>query len=512
MKKDGIKNKESDTLKLVAGKALKKVSTGISGLDEILHGGLPRGRCTIVAGGPGTGKSILGLEFLAFRAQKGSPGIYVTFEERADAIRINAMTFGIDLNALEKNDSLFIFDARPNPEAIVSGDFSIKGMLAIIGAKAAKMGAKHIVFDAIDVLMNLYSDPSRERKEMYLLHNWLLDHEFTAMITVKNEGIPYKDHSFLDFMMDCVILMDAKQLEQVTTRRIRVVKYRGSSYSSNEHPFIFKSGIRVIPLSSALLARTPTQKHVTTGSKELDAMMNGGYMKGSSILLSGESGTGKTTAACMFTQSACANKGKVLFVSYEESQEAIVSNMLSTGINLKPMIEAGYLRFMNFMPEARAADEHLVDTIDAIDAFQPEHVVVDAISACSRMGTKQTAFEFVARLINACKERGNTLLLLNQLERSDEASGEVSGIGISSLIDTALLMQYKRAPEHTRRIIEIVKARGSMHSNKIEDFIITERGIEIGGKSRGNKKPQTGAKSDSGGALRLQKSAKGANK
>jgi circadian clock protein KaiC len=291
-----------------------------------------------------------------------------------------------------------------------------------------------------------------------------------------------------------------------------VVKYRGSSYSSNEHPFIFKRGIRVIPLSSALLARMPTQKHVKTGSKKLDAMMNGGYMKGSSILISGQSGTGKTTAACMFTQSACANKEKVLYVSYEESQEAILSNMRSTGIDLKPMLEDGYLRFLNFMPEARAADEHLVDTIDAIDAFRPEHIVVDAISACSRMGTKQTAFEFVARLINACKERGNTLLLLNQLERADEVLGEVSGIGISSLIDTALLMQYKRTPGQTRRIIEIIKARGSMHSNKIEDFIITEKGIEIGGKARGNKKPQTGAKNDSGGALRLQKSAKGANK
>ncbi|MFA6448970.1 MAG: circadian clock protein KaiC [bacterium] len=508
MEKRSEKSIEANKLNLVASTVLEKVPTGVSGLDEILHGGLPSGRCTIVAGGPGTGKSILGLEFLAFRAQNNIPGIFVTFEERADALRKNAMTFGIDLGALEKSGGLFIMDARPNPEAVVSGDFDLKGMLAIIGGKAAKMGARQIVFDAIDVLLNLYSDPIRERNEMYMLHNWLLDHEFTSLITVKNEGNSYNQHSYLDFMMDCVILMNARQLEQVTTRRIRVVKYRGSSYSSNEHPFIFKNGLRVIPLSSVLLSRTPTMKHVTTGSKKLDAMLNGGYMKSTSILLAGQSGTGKTTAACMFTKSACERKEKVLYVSYEESQEAIVTNMRSTGIDLTPALKSGILRFLNFMPESRAADEHLVDTIDAIDAFKPAHVVVDAISACGRMGTTQTAFEFVTRLINACKERGSTLILLNQLDRSDESSGDVSGIGISSLIDTALLMQYRRTPEQTQRIIEIVKARGSMHSNKIKDFIITEKGIEIGGKLRGKVKPPAGA----GRAASAKKNVKGVRK
>jgi len=493
----GKRSNNANELNLSVGTVLDKAPTGVRGLDEILHGGLPCGRCTIVSGGPGTGKSVLGLEFLAFGAQNGIPGIFVAFEERAEAVRENAMTLGIDLRALEKSGCFFILDARTDPEAVVSGDFDLKGMLAIIGGKAAKMGARQIVFDAMDVLLKLYDDPMLERKELYLLHNWLLDHQFTTLITAKNEDYPqlghsFLGHSFMDFMMDCVIFMNSKQRDQVTTRRIRVVKYRGSSYSSNEHPFIFKNGLRVIPLSSVLLARAPLPQHMTTGSGELDAMLNGGYMRSASIIIAGQSGTGKTTAACMFAKCACARREKVLFVSYEESQEEILTNMLSPGIDLKPAVKAGTLRFMNIMPESRAADEHLVNTIDAIEEFQPEHVVLDAISACKRMGTTQTAFEFVTRIINACKARGITLMLVNQFDRSEGSSGDISGIGISSLIDTTVLMQYKRTEKETRRIIEIVKSRGSMHSNEIRDYFISERGLEIDGNLHGKGKPPVG--------------------
>lgn len=457
---------------------LPKTPSGVQGLDEILNGGLPLGRSTLVAGGPGTGKSIVGLQFLAEGARRGEPGIFVTFEERAGAVRRNAMTLGIDLLEMERKDKLFVLEARPDVSAIVSGDFDLSGLLAILGGKATRMGAKRIVIDAVDILLTLYDNPTRERKELHLLHEWLLDREFTSVITMKTEVSAASRHAFLEFMMDCVIQMDQRSLEQIATRRIRVIKYRGSGFNGNEHPFVIKNGIRIIPLSSVELRHLPMKERVTSGSREFDRLLGGGYQRGACVLLAGPSGTGKTTFASTFARGAAKRREKTLYVSFEESAESLAENMLSPGIDLKPGLKSGHIRFFCTMPESASAEMHLARIYDLMDAFGPDHVVVDAISACLRMGTVQTANEFITRMFNTCKERGNTLLLLNQTTGIGKID-DLTSMGVSSLTDALILLSHRVEGEGMRRHVRILKERGSNHDVRENLFHITDNGIAI---------------------------------
>ncbi len=474
VKKAGLSSSEK-------GVGLRKVPTHIAGLDDILNGGFPEGRTTLLLGGPGCGKSVLGLEFLYRGAMDGSSGIFVTFEERAEALRRNASGFGWDLESLEKGNTLFVLDAHPDPETILSGDFNLKGLLAIIGGKAAEMGARRIVIDAVDILLQLFGDPKRERSELYALNEWLTEQGMISIITSKGTGEKglSSQYEFLEFMADCVLHLDQRVIEQVTTRRLRVIKYRGSGFRSNEHPFIISDeGLIAIPLSTISLKHKILGPKITSGHARLDTILDGGYRRGACVLISGTSGTGKTSLACTFVKAACGRGERVLYAGFEESEESLIANMFSPGIDLRPAVKAGTLEFITAMPEAMGAEEHLMHAIKAIRQFQPDHMVVDAISSCSRMGTEQAAFEYLMRLINTCKQKGITLVLTNQTKGFQEEH-EISGIGISSVADTVIFLRYMDIGGELNRAILVLKARGTNHSNQYRELLITDHGIDI---------------------------------
>jgi len=460
---------------------VQKVATGIAGLDDVLHGGFPAGRTTLLNGGPGTGKSIFGMEFLYRGAVSGEPGIFVTFEEGAEAVHENALSLGWDLAPLEKEGKFFLFGAHVDPQAAISGDFNVKGLLAIVEGKAKSMGARRIVIDALDVLMRVFDNPVRERNELYALHDWLNDHEMTAVLTVKTSagGDIMSRYEFLDYMADCVIQLDHRAMEQVSTRRLRVIKYRGSDFIHNECPFVITgNGISIIPISAVELRHKALGPKMPTGHPRLDTIMDGGYRRASTILISGTAGTGKTTLANTFVVAACERGEKVLYINFEESQEAMVSGMLSPGIDLRPVLRDGKLRVMTAMPEAMGAEEHLFQALRFIEAFQPDHVVVDAMSSCRRMGTKQADYEYLMRLANACKEKGITVLLTNQTTgfRNED---EITGIDISSMIDTVIILRFVEIGGELNRMLMVLKSRGQKAASQYREYVITDHGIDI---------------------------------
>jgi len=462
-------------------KKLPKVSTGIAGLDLVLGGGLPAGRVTLLSGGPGSGKSMMGLQCLIHGASAGLPGILVMFEERAAAVRQNAWSWGWDLARLEKKNKLYLMDARLDPEVVISGEFSIKGLLAILDQRIKAMRAKLILIDAADALLHLYDNPLRERRELYALHEWLLDRGLTAIMTVKT--VPHEEapsrYAFLDFMADCVIHVDQRVTAQITTRRLRVIKYRGSGYGRNEYPFIIdESGINIIPITSNVLQHRPPGPKVSSGRAWLDDVAGGGYKSGTSILLAGTAGAGKTTLACAFACAAGLRGERVLYLNFEESAESMVSNMLSPGLALQPLIKTGTLVVRSYLPEAMGVEEHLFHALKDLDEVQPQHVIVDAISACKRMGSEQAAFDYLMRILNVCKERGITCIYINQTAGLDIVE-EISGIGVSSIIDTIILLRHLPIDGAVTRQLIVMKSRGSKHSEQFHEFRITDRGMDL---------------------------------
>ncbi len=463
-------------------KELAKAASHISGFDELLYGGLPEGRTTLIEGSPGTGKSIIGLEFLYRGAIAGQPGIFIAFEERASAVRRNAGTLGWDLETLEKTGKLAIIEVRLDPQIVVSGGFNLKALVAIIEGQAKDIGAKRIVFDAMDVLLRVFNDPARERTEMYFLHEWLLDHEMTTILTVKSfEGNSIFDrYEFLEFMADCVIKVIQHPGEWVSTRELQVIKYRGSDFGRNAYPFVIQpGGISVIPISEFGLQHQKPGPHISSGNTQMDKILGGGYRKGSSILIAGSSGTGKTTLANTFAMAACARGEKVLFIGFEESEEAMVETMMSPGIHLRPTIKKGLLKIVTAMPEAFGTEKHLIRTFSAINDFKPDHVIVDAISSFERMGSDRAAFEFAMRLVNWCKDRGITLIMAKQSSGGNNDREAISGIGISSIIDSLVWLRFVEERNRLKRVLIAIKSRGSNHSSQYHDFLITDHGIEI---------------------------------
>ncbi len=460
---------------------LPKSPTQIEGLDMILKGGLPTGRTSLIIGGPGSGKSLFGLEFLYHAAQDGEPGIFISFEEQVADLRTNTGTLGWYLEPLEQNGKLFLFDARIDPKAIVTGEFGIQSFLAILNHKIKTMGAKRVAIDAIDVLMRLINDERREQNELLALHQWLSEQKVTALLTVKapRDAVHAQHYEFLDYMADCVIHLDNRMLGQLSTRRLRVIKYRGSGFGSNEYPFVIDPpGITLLPISDIGLSHQALGERISTGLAELDNLIGGGYRRASSVLITGSTGTGKTTLCSAFTQAACASGEKVLFLDFEESEAALVSAMLSSGTDLRLAITNGKLHLLTAMPEAMGAEQHLAHALIAIKEVQPSCVVLESASACKRMGTEQAAFEYLMRMINTCKEMGILILITNQTAGLSSLE-EVSGIGISSLIDSVIQLQLVWNADVMQRKLLVVKSRGSVHSHRHHNIEISDRGINI---------------------------------
>lgn len=460
---------------------LEKALTYIEGLDEVLEGGLPRGRTTVINGSAGSGKTLLALEFLYRGALAGEPGIFIGFEEPLEQLRQNAATLGWDLPSLEKKNSLFLMSGHIKPDTLISGEFSLKGLLASASGKAKETGAKRIVIDALEVALRLFDSPHQVRNELHLLNDWLQKDGLTAILTVRPaiSGISMMYEDFFHSMGDCVILMEGKVLNQINTQRLRVVKYRGSAFGRNEYPYVVTStGLHIAPISTVGLRHKPLGKKISTGHKKLDEILGGGYQRASCVLFAGQPGTGKTILASTFIASACNRHEKALYISFEESEEALVENVFNAGINLKPYILTGNLRFLCTYPEAMGAEQHYIRALSVIKELSPAHVVVDAISACERMGSQQAAFEYLMRLLNACKEKGITILLINQTSSSKDIT-EISGNGISSMVDTVIRLEYHEGYGEITRLLQVIKSRGSAHSNQKREYMVTSEGIKI---------------------------------
>ena len=458
-----------------------KIATDIVGLDEILEGGVPASSLTLLSGGPGTGKTMLGMEFLIRGAEAGHAGIILSFEERAEDLRRYAANLGWKLEELEAAGLLKIIATGVQPEALYAGDFDLRGILAILEQETKAMSAERVLIDAPDVFLRLLDSPAKERVELMMVHDWLRNHGLTTMMTVKasTRGEIGSQYDFLDFMADCVIYLDQRVYEQVTTRRLRVVKYRGSSYSRNEYPFsITLNGVWIIPVTRADLQHRALGESMSSGIQGLDEILGGGYRRNSCTLISGGAGTGKTTFAASFVRSVTEQGERVLYLDFEESWDALISCMLSPGIDLTPAEQNGKLRFISTMPESQGIEEHLIQIYRIIAEFEPKHLVLDALSACRRMGSHHAAFDFLLRLIDHCKREGITTLLTN-LTNSPYGSDEFTGIDLSSVIDTVVILSNQIEGGSFKRQIAIVKSRGRAHSSNVHSFTITDRGVVI---------------------------------
>ncbi len=460
---------------------LAKARIYVSGLDDVLNGGLPSGRTTCINGMAGSGKTLLGLEFLYRGALNGEPGIFIGFEESIRQICENAATMGWDLEALQRENRLFLMDSRLTPDMLRSGDFSLKGLLAVVSGKQREMKATRVVFDALEVALRLFDTPQQVRNEMHVLNDWLHSAGMTSILTLRQranqEASAYEE--FFDSMADCLIRMTTRTVDQSAISRLQVVKYRGSAFSRNEIPYIIgEGGIRLAPISTVGLRHKRPGDRLSSGLSRLNKMLGGGYQRGSCILIAGLPGTGKTILASTFGAETCVRGESVIYIGFEESETAAVGNVLSAGVNLSPHTESGLLRFLTGFPEAMGAEEHYFRALEGIQAAGAKHVVVDAISACRRMGGEQAAYEYLMRLLNACKEKGITIILINQTSSDGEFLG-LSGNNISSMVDTMLHLQYQQCPGETNRVIQILKSRGSSHSNLKHEFAITDEGIRI---------------------------------
>ena len=473
--------------------AIPKEPTRVWGLDEILHGGLPRGRACVISGGPGSGKTIFGLEFLYRSALEGEPGIFISFEEPAEAVRRNALALGWDVPALECEGKLLILDGRIDPAAIRSGEFDIKGLLAILGGQAGAMGARNVVIDAIDGLLHLLDNPRLEREQLEILHRWLLERGLTTVMTMKTLGDgPFSSfYRFLDYMVDCIIELDQRVVGQVSTRRLRVVKYRGSSYERNEFPFVVtERGIRLVPISRHAAWVTADHHVIGTGLASLDEALGGGLLEPSSVLIAGASGTGKTSIASTMAMTAAGRGDPVLYWQFEGPPETMIRRLQSPGIDLQPMVDSGLLRIEAAMPETAGIEEHLLRIMDAVEEHGARMLVLDAISATERISTKTDAYDFLVRITNMCRAAGITCVMTYQAG-NDIAGLDIAGMGMSSLIDTAIILGYREEDEVIHRTLLVLKSRGMAHSNRRYRFQISANGIQL--EPRGETQERKGA-------------------
>ena len=463
-----------------------KSATGIGGFDEITDGGLPCGRTTLLVGGPGSGKSIFATQFLVHGARFcKEPGIFVTFEELPTRIIANFQSFGWNLPELIPN-KLFFLDAQPNPDLIQSGSFDISGMLAVLEAKVLEIGAKRIVFDALDMVTSLLKDASSKRQEIYRLHAWLLAHELTSLITAKTGGdeasADNQQHfGFMQFMVDCSVVLNHRVIQGVSQRNLRVQKYRGNNFDENESPFVIgKDGFNVA--LSRILGRkdiTVSGERLTSGVDRLDTMLGGGYYRASSVLITGFPGTAKTTLSGVFAQACCERGERTMFVSFDSDGSEVVRNLTSVGIQLQRFIDNGLLRVISARTITGSAETLLV----RIKTYAKEHkvscLVIDPVSAFSKPGNESTAHDVAERLIDWSKADGITLVCTSLL---NEAPGQVDGttpLQISTLADTWIHLNYLVQAGERNRGLSIIKSRGTSHSNQIRELILSDTGITL---------------------------------
>ena len=461
--------------------SLPKCPTGIHGLDEITLGGLPRGRPTLVCGGAGCGKTLLGMEFLVRGAtQFGEPGVCLSFEETGQELGSNVSSLGFDLADLIERKKLVIdhilLDRSQMEE---TGEYDLEALFVRLGHAVDSIGAKRVLIDSVEALFAGLDNESVLRSELRRLFRWLKERNLTAVITGERGQSTLSRHGLEEYISDCVILLDHQVTETVLTRRLRVVKYRGSTHGMNEYPFLIEhDGISVLPVTSMYLNHISCNDRVSTGVSALDAMFGGeGYFRGGSILVSGTAGTGKTSLTAHFADAACARGEKCVFFSFEESPDQIMRNMRSIGIDLARWVAKGLLHFHAVRPTTFGLEMHLVKIHKIIDQVKPSIVVVDPVTGLLHAGTESETRSILLRLIDFLKEKQITALITTLT--SGAVAMEQTEIDISSLVDAWLLLRDIESGGERNRGLYILKARGVAHSNQIREFLLTDHGVEL---------------------------------
>ena len=459
---------------------LEKCPTGISGLDDITGGGIPRGRPTLVVGGAGSGKTLLGMEFLVRGARDfDEPGVFVAFEETAGELATNVESLGFDVPGLEAQKKLVIdYIYLERSEIEETGEYDLEGLFVRLGLMFDEIGAKRVVIDSLEALFANLPNEQILRAELRRLFRWLKERGMTAVITAEAGVNRLTRHGIEEYVSDCVIFLDHRVNNQIATRRLRIIKYRGTAHGTSEYPtMIGKNGLSVLPISSLELDYDVSEERISTGVPALDEMFGGqGYYRGSSVLISGTAGTGKTTLAASFVNAACSRGEHCLYLAFEESPSQIVRNMHSIGLDLGRYREEGLLRFSATRSTFLGLEQHLVRIHGEVEESRPDVVIMDPVSNLTPVGTASEITAMLSRVVDYLKQRHITALFTNL---ADPAHQEETTASISSLMDTWVLLQNARTGRDRVRLLYVLKSRGMAHSSEVREFKITDRGIQL---------------------------------
>lgn len=462
-----------------AVQTLPKAPTGIEGFDDLTFGGLPVGRPSLICGAAGCGKTLFATTFLVNGATRyGEPGVFMSFEERAEDLAANVASLGYDLDGLVASGKLAIDHVRVERSEIEeTGEYDLEGLFIRLGFAVDTVGAKRVVLDTIETLFAGFTDPSLLRAELRRLFGWIKDRGLTAIITGERGEGQLTRQGLEEYVSDCVVLLDNRVEDQITTRRLRVVKYRGSAHGTNEYPFLIDhAGISVLPVTSADLDYTVPSGVISTGIEGLDAMLGpGGFYRGSSILISGEAGTGKTMLSATILDAACRRGERCLAFTFEESGAQIMRNAASIGIDLARHVASGTLRFEAARPSLFGLETHLARMHRDLDQVRPDLVVIDPISALR--GPTNELQATLLRMIDLIKTRGITAVFTTL--RGDGSLVQNDDLGVSSLMDSWIKLQNMEANGERTRTLYVIKARGMSHSNQIREFLMSSGGIRL---------------------------------
>jgi circadian clock protein KaiC len=463
---------------------LEKCPTGIKGLDEVTEGGFPKHRTTLISGGAGSGKTLLGIDFLIKGATAfNEPGVFMSFEETVDDLYKDVASLSLDLPGLVSQKKILIEHVILDRKDVRETDFNLEGILVRLDQAIHSIGAKRVVLDSIESPFASITDAGILRIEIKRLFRWLKEKQVTAIITGEPGEDSYTRHGLEEFVSDCIILLDNRVKEQIAIRRLRVIKYRGSNHGTNEYPFVIdKSGLSVIPITSAGLDQPGTAEKVSTGISSLDKMFKGkpGYTKGSTVLVSGTAGTGKTSLAAAFALASCKRGERCLFLSYEESSGQLIQNMSSIGIHFGPFVKKGLLKIVSVRPSFFGLEMHLLDLYRLVDSFKPTAVVIDPLTSLIGEGDEREIRSMITRMIDLLKSRTITTFFTSLV--SSSAKNDTSGeIGVSSLIDTWIVVRELEEEVGKKRIrgLFIVKSRGTGHESDVHKLILSDDGISL---------------------------------